>query len=84
VIRQGYSAQSRSHAVRWPDQSSRRVDVAPAAQQRRQAGEHGQSGRDAEHDHQAVVKRSGDEAGEELVACDGLLGAGRELGQRAA
>ena len=33
------------------------VDVAAAAQQRGERGEHRQSGGDAEHDHQAVVER---------------------------
>lgn len=56
--------------------------VSAAAQDRRQRGEHRQAGGDAEHDHEAVMKRGRDQPREELGAGEDMLVGGGERGQR--
>jgi len=60
------------------------VDVAAAAQQRRDRGERGQGGGHAEHYGQAVLERPGYQLREELPAGEDPLARGRARRQRTA
>lgn len=59
------------------------MDVAVAAQERRECGEHRQAGGDAEHDDEAVVEGRRDQAREELGPGEDVLVGGGERRQRA-